>query len=94
MRHVRFSIVLEKKFWGKGLGKKLTNFMVDHAFRHLNMHRIGLGVFEGNDRALAVYKQWCATFAFYPKLCKLNFDSRTKWVCAGRYREKVELVQR
>jgi len=94
MRHVQFSIVLEKKFWGKGLGKKLTNFMVDYAFRNLNMHRIGLGVFEGNDRALAVYKKWCATFSYYAKPCKLNFHSRTKWICVGRYREKVELVQR
>jgi len=68
MRHVQYSITLEKKFWGKGLGKKLTNFMVDYAFRNLNMHRIGLGVFEGNGRALAVYEQWCATFPF---LCKV-----------------------
>ncbi|CAA7268476.1 unnamed protein product [Cyclocybe aegerita] len=48
MRHTAFLIVLEKKFWNKGYGKHITKFMVDYAFRHLNMHRISLEVFEGN----------------------------------------------
>ncbi|KAJ3517519.1 hypothetical protein NLJ89_g461 [Agrocybe chaxingu] len=57
MRHTSFSIVLEKKFWNKKVWEHITKFMVDYAFCHLNMHRISLEVFEGNDRAIAVYQK-------------------------------------
>ncbi|KAF8899796.1 acyl-CoA N-acyltransferase [Gymnopilus junonius] len=55
-RHSRYSITLNKKFWGRGYGSEITKFMVDYAFRNLNMHRISLGVIQGNDRALSIYK--------------------------------------
>jgi RimJ/RimL family protein N-acetyltransferase len=56
-RHVNYSIVLVPEFWGKGFGTAITEFMVDYAFHHLNMHRISLEVYEGNDRAAAVYRK-------------------------------------
>lgn len=56
-RHSRYSIVLMPDFWNKGYGKAITKFMVDYAFLNLNMHRISLEVYEGNDRAAAVYKK-------------------------------------
>ncbi|PPQ66957.1 hypothetical protein CVT26_009988 [Gymnopilus dilepis] len=52
-RHSKYSIVLSPKFWNKGYGKVITKFMVDYAFLNLNMHRISLEVYEGNDRAAA-----------------------------------------
>ncbi|KAF9561404.1 acyl-CoA N-acyltransferase [Agrocybe pediades] len=56
MRHSTFSIILARKFWGRGYGKEITRFMVDYAFRNLNMHRISLEVVEGNDRAIRLYQ--------------------------------------
>ncbi|KDR72551.1 hypothetical protein GALMADRAFT_73814 [Galerina marginata CBS 339.88] len=57
-RHSNYSIVLLPEFWNKGYGKAITKFMVDHAFLHLNMHRISLEVYEGNERAMAVYNKF------------------------------------
>ncbi|KIM42299.1 hypothetical protein M413DRAFT_444726 [Hebeloma cylindrosporum] len=57
-RHVNYSIVLVPEFWDKGFGTAITKFMVDYAFHHLNMHRVSLEVYEGNDRAAAVYRKY------------------------------------
>ncbi|KAH9485804.1 Spermidine N(1)-acetyltransferase [Psilocybe cubensis] len=56
-RHTKYSIVLLPQFWNRGYGQQITRFMVDHAFIHMNMHRISLDVWGGNDRAIAVYKK-------------------------------------
>lgn len=56
-RHTKYSIVMLPQFWNKGYGQQVTQFMVDHAFVHMNMHRISLEVYEGNDRAISVYKK-------------------------------------
>ncbi|PPQ94702.1 hypothetical protein CVT25_009557 [Psilocybe cyanescens] len=56
-RHTKYSIVMLPKFWNRGYGQHITRFMVDHAFVHMNMHRISLEVYEGNDRAVALYKK-------------------------------------
>ncbi len=45
----------EKDQWGKGFGTEATELMLDHAFRTLGLHRISLGVFEFNERALRSY---------------------------------------
>ncbi|PPQ89473.1 hypothetical protein CVT25_011999 [Psilocybe cyanescens] len=56
-RHTKYSIIMLPEFWNRGYGQHITRFMVDHAFVHMNMHRISLDVWEGNDRAAAVYKK-------------------------------------
>lgn len=38
------------------IGKEITRWMVDHAFRQLGMHRVSLNVVGDNDRAIALYK--------------------------------------
>ncbi|CAA7268477.1 unnamed protein product [Cyclocybe aegerita] len=70
-----FSLVLRPEFWNKGYGTQITKFVVDHAFLYLNMHRIGLEVYEGNERAMAVYR-------------KIGFvdegrQRKTRWVDGG-----------
>lgn len=52
-----FGIGLLPQYWGKGYGTEVTKFIVDYAFRWLGLHRIALGVFEGNERAIAIYKK-------------------------------------
>ncbi|KAG6918326.1 hypothetical protein DXG01_015184 [Tephrocybe rancida] len=56
-REANFGIAILPPFWSKGYGLEMGNFMVDYAFRHLASHRVSLTVFEGNDRAIALYKK-------------------------------------
>ncbi|TAK00867.1 MAG: N-acetyltransferase [Chloroflexota bacterium] len=45
----------EKDAWGHGYGTEATGLMVDHALGTLGLHRIGLSVFEFNERAIRAY---------------------------------------
>jgi RimJ/RimL family protein N-acetyltransferase len=45
----------EKDAWGHGYGTEATQLMIDHAFGTLGLHRIALGVFEFNERAIRAY---------------------------------------
>jgi RimJ/RimL family protein N-acetyltransferase len=47
----------EKDAWGHGYGTQATELMLDHAFRVLGLHRIGLTVFEFNERAIRAYRR-------------------------------------
>ncbi|TFY63834.1 hypothetical protein EVG20_g6160 [Dentipellis fragilis] len=51
------AITLKRKFWGKGYGTEAMRWLVDQGFRTLNMHRVALGVFGSNPRAIALYKK-------------------------------------
>ena len=46
----------EKDAWGRGFGTEATRLMLDHAFGTLGLHRIGLTVFEFNERAIRAYR--------------------------------------
>ena len=46
-----------KKFWGKGVGEEATRLMVEYGFFRLNLHRIGLGVFEEHESAVRCYQK-------------------------------------
>jgi len=56
-RNATFGIAILPSFWHKGYGWEIGNFMVDYVFQHLASHRVSLTVFEGNDRAIALYKR-------------------------------------
>jgi RimJ/RimL family protein N-acetyltransferase len=47
----------ESDVWGRGYGTEATRLMVDHAFGTLGLHRIGLYVFEFNERAIRAYRR-------------------------------------
>lgn len=51
------SIGLGRAYWNQGLGAEAMRLMLRFAFMELNLHRIGLTVFEYNPRALALYKK-------------------------------------
>jgi len=55
-REYMLGIQVRRAFWGKGFGKEIVAWTVQHAFRMMGIHRITLGVFESNPRAQAVYK--------------------------------------
>lgn len=42
---------------GQGLGSEAVELLVDHGFRHLNLHRIALQVFATNVRAVKAYEK-------------------------------------
>ena len=47
----------EADTWGKGYGTEATKLMMDHAFGTLGLHRVGLFVFEFNERAIRAYQR-------------------------------------
>ncbi|HEX8941044.1 MAG TPA: GNAT family protein [Candidatus Limnocylindrales bacterium] len=47
----------EREAWGRGYGTEATELMLDHAFRHLGLHRIALTVFAFNERAIRSYRK-------------------------------------
>lgn len=56
--HADLGITLgEPDCWGHGYGSEATALMLDHAFDGLGLHRVGLGVFVTNPRAIACYEK-------------------------------------
>jgi RimJ/RimL family protein N-acetyltransferase len=55
---VLFHITIgEHDAWGKGYGTEATELMLSHAFDRLGLHRVGLSVFEFNERARRAYEK-------------------------------------
>lgn len=50
-------IALGKPFWSQGYGQESLRLLVDYAFRHHNMHRVGLEVLADDERAVACYRK-------------------------------------
>ncbi|KZT60058.1 acyl-CoA N-acyltransferase [Calocera cornea HHB12733] len=55
-RDTDLGISLAFAWWGKGLGTELLQWALEHNFTQLNMHRMSLGVFGDNERAIELYK--------------------------------------
>lgn len=49
--------ILNPHYWGKGYGTDALKVILDFGFNTLNLHSIGLTVFENNLRARASYKK-------------------------------------
>lgn len=47
----------EREQWGKGYGTDAMRLMLRYAFTELNLHRVTLGVFEYNLRAIRSYEK-------------------------------------
>lgn len=47
----------EREYWGKGYGTDAMRILLRYAFRELNLHRVTLGVFEYNPRAIRSYEK-------------------------------------
>lgn len=50
-------ILLGKPFWSQGYGSEALGLVLDYAFREMNLHRVELGVYAFNDRAIHVYQK-------------------------------------
>jgi RimJ/RimL family protein N-acetyltransferase len=47
----------DRQYWGKGYGTDAMRVILRYAFTELNLHRITLGVFEYNSRAIRSYEK-------------------------------------
>lgn len=47
----------ERECWGKGYGTDAMRVILRYAFTELNLHRVTLGVFEYNPRAIRSYQK-------------------------------------
>ncbi|EPQ54542.1 acyl-CoA N-acyltransferase [Gloeophyllum trabeum ATCC 11539] len=56
-RDAMTEIGLLREYQGKGYGTETLEFIIGYAFRNFGLHRISLGVLEGNAAARAVYKK-------------------------------------
>ncbi len=50
-------VIGEKDATGKGCGTEAMRLLLDYAFNTLNLHRVALGVFDFNERALRFYEK-------------------------------------
>lgn len=46
----------DKDYWGKGYGREAIGLLVDYAFTHWNVQRVGLQVMATNERAIRSYR--------------------------------------
>ena len=57
-RRAMFGILIgDKEFWSKGIGQEVTRLVVEYAFDRLNLHRVGLVVFEEHKSAVRCYEK-------------------------------------
>lgn len=46
----------DKAYWGRGYGREAVALLIDYAFTHWNVERIGLQTNSGNERAIRSYR--------------------------------------
>lgn len=56
-RTCELGIGIGREYWGKGFGQDAVRTLVDYAFEHLNMNRIGLYVLAEDPRAVGAYRK-------------------------------------
>lgn len=54
-RCATLGVVVGKEYWGNGLGTEAVRLMVRYGFIEMGLHRIQLGVYAYNDRAIRSY---------------------------------------
>ena len=63
-----------KKFWNKGYGTDAMKVLIDYTFKKLKLHRLGLNVYDYNDRAIRVYEN--LGFKLEGKVREANFYNK------------------
>ncbi len=55
-RCATLGIVLGREFWGQGLGTEAVRLIMGYGFAEMGLHRIQLGVYAYNQRAIRSYR--------------------------------------
>jgi RimJ/RimL family protein N-acetyltransferase len=56
-RSCELGIGIGREYWGKGFGQDAVRTLVDYAFEHLNMNRVGLYTLAEDPRAVGAYRK-------------------------------------
>jgi RimJ/RimL family protein N-acetyltransferase len=56
-RSVELSLLVDAGYWSQGFGMDMMQTILDACFAGWGVHRIGVRVEEGNERALALYRR-------------------------------------
>ena len=82
----------ERAYWGKGYGTDAMRVLLRYAFTELNLHRVSLGVFEYNPRAIRSYEK--AGFVLEGREREAVFRSGKRWdiIFMGILREDWERI--
>lgn len=56
-RHAAVGVTLHPDHWDRGYGTQAVALLVDHGFRHYDLHKVKLDVAAVNERAVAVYEK-------------------------------------
>ena len=80
----------DRQDWGKGYGTDALRVLLRYIFTELNLHRVSLGVFEYNPRALRSYEK--AGFRMEGRQRKLYEREGRRWdgIVMGILREEWE----
>ncbi len=77
----------EKELWGQGLGTEALGLLLRHLFDRLNLRRVQLDTWSGNERAIRAFtrldskkKGGCAKQSTAPAAT----TTRSSWDCYGR----------
>jgi len=83
----------ERDFWGKGYGTDMMKLCLQYAFNELNMHRVSLGVFAYNQRALRAYEKVGFRMEGRTRKDTLREGQRADGLWMGILREEWEQMQ-
>lgn len=53
-----YIMIGEKDFWSKGVGSKALEYILDHGFNQIKLHKIWLDVHENNTTAIKLYEKF------------------------------------
>jgi len=83
-------LIGEKEYWGRGYGQDIVETLVNHLFNDLNLNRIELDTWSGNQRAVRLYEK-CG-FQVEGRLRQNEFVNGTYYdtVLMGLLREDVK----
>ena len=56
-RTCELGIGIGRAYWGNGFGQDAVRTLLDYAFEHLNMNRVGLYVLAEDPRAVGAYRK-------------------------------------
>jgi len=67
----------EKEYWDQGYGTEALQLMCNYGFNTLNLHRIFLRVFEGNERGKKAYRK--VGFVYEGTMRQARFHQGRYW---------------
>lgn len=81
-RNTSIALSIVTPYQGKGYGSEVILWALEWAFRHANMHRVGIGAHEWNEGAVRLYQR--LGFVVEGRIREATWYD-------GRYRDEIEM---